>query len=327
MALYTVEAFNWSSFGYNATYTSSVIAILDDDDPAYEGGADSDEMISINGGAFGATAASPYAIDISFTDTSGDPHVETFYFFNTGGDWYFVPAPGSAFTVGATLGSYQTHTTGWNYADITCFCRGTLIETTKGPMPVEDLRAGMVLVGPHGEEMPLKLHLQRRVTAQELVKKPKLRPVRICAGALGQGLPKRDLLVSRQHRILLRSTLAKRMFGSAEVLVAAIKLTGLPGVFVDEQLASVDYFHLVLENHEIVISEGLETESFLIAPNALNALSPEARGEIEMLFPDLDQKVTPATARFVPEGKQQKQLINKHIADNSPVLAAPISRH
>ena len=49
-------------------------------------------------------------------------------------------------------------------------------------------------------------------------------------GALGNGLPRRDLLVSRQHRMLVRSSIAGRMFGDKEVLVAAHHLTALPGV-------------------------------------------------------------------------------------------------
>ena len=135
MAQYTVTAFKWSGTGYNALYNTSYSATIDDDDAAYQGSGDGSETISINGGAFGTTTGSPYAINISFTDAGGSPHVETFYFFNTGGSWYFVPGPGSDFTVGATLGSYQNHTNGWSYSDVTCFVRGTLIETAQGPCP------------------------------------------------------------------------------------------------------------------------------------------------------------------------------------------------
>ena len=96
--------------------------IPNDDDANLDGAADTNETVSINGSAFGATAGPPYDINVAFTDTNGDPHVETFYFFNTGGSWYFIPGPGSAFTVGATLGSYQSHTTTPTpYTTITCF--------------------------------------------------------------------------------------------------------------------------------------------------------------------------------------------------------------
>lgn len=122
MAQYTVTAFRWSGTGYNALYNTSYSAVIDDDDANLDGAADTNETVSINGSAFGATAGPPYDINVAFTDTNGDPHVETFYFFNTGGSWYFIPGPGSAFTVGATLGSYQSHTTTPTpYTTITCF--------------------------------------------------------------------------------------------------------------------------------------------------------------------------------------------------------------
>ena len=50
---------------------------------------------------------------------------------------------------------------------------------------------------------------------------PKLKPIQITAGSLGRGLPTNDLIVSQQHRMLVHSSIAKRMFGKNEVLIAA----------------------------------------------------------------------------------------------------------
>jgi hypothetical protein len=80
MAQYTVTAFRWSGTGYNALYNTSYSAVIDDDDPNLDGAADASETVSINGGAFGATAGPAYDINVSFTDTGGTSHVETFYF-------------------------------------------------------------------------------------------------------------------------------------------------------------------------------------------------------------------------------------------------------
>jgi len=79
---------------------------------------------------------------VSFNNTLGNPHVETFFFVSTSAApsrWYFVPAPESAFTVGATLGWYQSHTTGWTYSSVVCFTEGTMIEMDQGPCAVEQL--------------------------------------------------------------------------------------------------------------------------------------------------------------------------------------------
>ncbi|MBU2983471.1 Hint domain-containing protein [Lentibacter algarum] len=324
MAQYTYTAFNWSQYGYNATYNTSVSLVIDDDDANLDGGTDSNETASINGGAFGATSGSPYDIDVAFTDTNGDPHVETFYFINTGGSWYFIPGPGSAFTVGATLGSYQSHTTTPTpYTTISCFVRGTLIETDQGPTPVENLRAGSRVLTANGTFKSLRIPMSRKVSGDEVSSNPKLAPVRIVAGALGNGMPKRDLLVSRQHRMLVSSPVCKRMFGQSDALVAAVKLTALHGVFVEPEACAVEYFHLLFDCHEVIIAEGAPTESFFIGPEALKTMSPEARSEISTIFPEIKQAgFIPEPACYIPSGKLQKALIARHLSNKKPLVSA-----
>ncbi|MDT9702188.1 Hint domain-containing protein, partial [Streptomyces sp. P17] len=92
--------------------------------------------------------------------------------------------------------------------------------------------------------------------AAALAANPHLRPVRIRAGALGAGVPARDLVVSPQHRVLLRSGIARRMFGASEVLVAAKQLLALDGVELASDLDSVTYVHFLFDRHQIVQSEG-----------------------------------------------------------------------
>lgn len=112
-----------------------------------------------------------------------------------------------------------------------CFASGTLIETVLGETPVEDLRAGQkVRTLDNGLQEILWIG-HKTLTYAELSANPKLRPILIKKGALGANTPDRDLLVSRQHRILVRSKIAQRMFGSSEILVPAAKLLGLHGVF------------------------------------------------------------------------------------------------
>lgn len=328
MAQYTVEAFRWSGTGYNSQYNTSYTAVFDDDDASYEGRNDSDERVSIDGGSFNTTSGSPYAINIPFTAADGSSHTETFYFFYTNdGGWHFVPGPDSEFTVGARLGSYQSHTTGWDYADVTCFCRGTLITTNRGQRPVERLLPGHKVVTADGRLAELRMVLRRRVESAELEEYPKLGPVRIARGALGGGLPKRDLCVSRQHRMLVSSRISARMFGTGEALVAAVRLTELPGIELEPVSDSVEYFHLIFDAHETVLAEGAPSESLYLGPEALKTIPAVAMTELRLLFPWLAAPCArPEPSRPIPEIGRQKQLVARHRKNARPLLenyAAP----
>ena len=324
MVQYTVTAFRWSGTHYNATYNTSYTAVIDDDDPNLDGASDTNETVSINGGAFGATAGPPYDINVSFVDTGGASHVETFYFFNTGGNWYFIPGPGSAFTVGAFLGSYQSHTsTPTSYATIACFVRGTMIETDRGLIPVENLKAGSRVLTADGVYKTLRIPMSRKLSAQDLRDNPKLTPIRITAGALGDGMPKRDLLVSRQHRMLVSSKICERMFGKPDVLIAAIRLTELPGIFIEPTEMDVEYFHLLFDQHEVIFAEGAPTESFFTGPEAIRSMNKKAREEILTIFPGISANdYTPTPARHIPQGKLQKMLVARHLKNNQPAIRA-----
>ena len=205
---------------------------------------------------------------------------------------------------------------------VACFARGTLITTEAGDLPVEALAPGVrVLTQGHGYQ-ELVAALRRRVGAGELAKNPKLYPIRISAGALGAGLPKRDLMVSRQHRMVARSGIVKRICGAMAVLVAAIRLTELPGVHVDEGISQVEYFHLVFEKHQIVYAEGAPSESFLLNADTVKTLGQAQREEFATLFPALvegDGFGTPA--HQIPAGPVQKRLVAKHKKNGRALLS------
>lgn len=317
---YTFEVFRWSGTYYNATYNESYTATFEDNDGEVGGRFDSDERVSIDGGDFNGTNSNPYSIQVSFTDVDGNDHVETFNFFHTtDGGWYFAPLPGSEFTVGATLGRYQSHTVGWSYSDVVCFASGTFIATDTGDRPVEELIAGDLLVTKADGLQPLVLNMSRQLNAQDLNDNPKLRPVRISAGALGKGLPTRDLLVSRQHRMLISSKIAMRMFGKPDVLVSAIKLTELPGIFIDTSVTSVTYHHLLMENHQVIFAENAPAESLLTGEEALQTLAPEALEELQALFPELKEMKSDNPASLIPSAKNQKRLVARHGQNRQPL--------
>lgn len=206
---------------------------------------------------------------------------------------------------------------------VPCFAGGTRIETPDGPRAIETLKVGdTVLTLDHGPQV-IRWIGARDLDSIDLHAKPKLRPIRIAKGALGDGLPLQDLLVSPQHRMLVRSPIAVRMFATDEVLVAARKLLELPGVSVDESTSSVTYFHMLFDRHEVVFAEGAPAESLYTGPEALKGIGKDALVEIEALFPEITSDVhAPQLARLTPDrGGQVRSLIRRHVKNGKPLLA------
>lgn len=204
-----------------------------------------------------------------------------------------------------------------NVSLLVCFCDGTLISTPSGQRPVERLRVGDMVMTSEGPK-PLRWIGQRRVSREELAKDPKLRPVQIRPGALGDGLPLRKLRVSRQHRMVSRSRPSERMFGPGEVLIPAVKLTQLPGISVENGLHAVTYYHLMFDDHVILYADGAPSESFLVTQRSLAALTETARAELETLFPELTRDAPPALP--IPRRKAQNTYVARLLKNAHPPL-------
>ena len=192
-----------------------------------------------------------------------------------------------------------------------CLTKDTLINTSSDPTLVQDLRAGSIVDTLNGPG-PLRWIGCKSLMADNLNANVKLRPVLIRADALGRGVPARDRRVSRQHRIIVSSVIAQRMFGVSDVLVSAIRLTNLLGIDVDTTALPITYFLLLFDKHEVICADGAQTESLLAGPAAMETLSHEARHEILTLFPELSQGPTPASAVHIPARREQIKLIARH---------------
>ena len=155
--------------------------------------------------------------------------------------------------------------------EIICFARRTLIESEKGNVPIEALRAGdRIRTLDHG------LQRIRWIGSTRVPGRGVHAPVRIAAGALGNA---RALWVSQQHRMLLSGWRPELHFGEAEVLIPAKYLVDLPGIEIVD-VPSIEYFHMLFDRHEIVFAEEIKSESFHPGAVGVSTLSEEARAEI-----------------------------------------------
>jgi hypothetical protein len=116
---------------------------------------------------------------------------------------------------------------------------------------------------------------------------PHLRPIRIRANAFGMGRPTGDLVVSPQHRMLIRGPAAEALFNTPEVLVAAEDLLNDLTINVDHEMRDVTYVHVLLERHQIVWANGLETESFHPSNTSLDMIDPHQREALLAVAPGI----------------------------------------
>lgn len=183
-------------------------------------------------------------------------------------------------------------------ATVPCFTPGTTILTPAGEIPVEHLTVGdEVVTLDHGAQ-PLRWISTREVTAAELALRPHFNPIFIASGALAPGVPARDLTVSPQHRMLIEGAQAEMLFGTSEVLAAALNLAN-DRTILRQRPQGVTYVHLLFDTHEIICANGAWSESFQPGAATMAGMGAAQRQELLALFPELaDHREPFAAARL-----------------------------
>lgn len=113
------------------------------------------------------------------------------------------------------------------------------------------------------------------------------------------------MLVSPNHRILVANARTAIKFSEREVLVAAKHLT-TAGVHT-VQSSGTTYIHFMCDQHEVVLANGVWTESFQPDDASLGGIGNAQRLEIFELFPELKTEAGRAAysaARLTVTGKE-----------------------
>jgi Hint domain len=182
-----------------------------------------------------------------------------------------------------------------------CFADGTRIETPDGPVPIETLRPGMLVTTVDHGPRPVIWTGCRTVPGTG-----PMAPILIRKGALGNAA---DIRVSPQHRVLVTGWRAELMFGAAEVLVPAMHLTNGTTI-IQSPCPTVTYTHLLFDRHQIILSDGLASESFHPGAVALDRLGQTVRDEILTIFPELlGAAVQARTARRCLSAREARVLL------------------
>lgn len=132
-----------------------------------------------------------------------------------------------------------------------CFTPGALIRTDAGEVPVETLSVGDHVVTIDGALAPVIWIGKWHVDCRSRPRPDDVSPILIARGALGDGVPTRDLMLSPDHALLLDGVLV-----SAKFLVNGTTIVRIPK-------SEVTYIHFELPRHDCVFAEGAHAETYL----------------------------------------------------------------
>ncbi|MBU3030302.1 Hint domain-containing protein [Paracoccus marinaquae] len=192
-----------------------------------------------------------------------------------------------------------------------CLTGGCLVRTASGVKAAEELSPGDLVWTLDHSYQPIRWIGRRKLRQDELAADPRQCPILLQPSSFGPGRPERPLMLSPQHRVLVRARAAQRMYGDDEVLIAAKKLTAFLGIQPAE-VAEVTYVHLLFDRHEVIETDGLLVESLLLAPVSKDLLSRAALVDEVGILPDPDRfPGAQVPCRPVADGKKGKQLLQR----------------
>ncbi len=131
---------------------------------------------------------------------------------------------------------------------LACFVAGTRIATEAGEAAVESLRPGDRVRTAAGRLAPVRW-IGLRTQAMGA-------PVRLAAGAIAPGVPRRDVLLSPDHAVFLDGA-----------LIPAHRLCNGATVRAEPGTRRVTYVHVELDRHDLLLAEGMASESYLDTGN------------------------------------------------------------
>ena len=176
---------------------------------------------------------------------------------------------------------------------IACYRRGTLIATGHGEVPVEALAIGDEVMTASGARRPIKWIGRRSYGGRFIVGRKDILPICFKAGSIDDGVPRRDLWISPHHAMYFYVD----VFGG--LLIEARDLLNGTSIVQIDQAEQIDYFHIELDSHDVILAEGALSETFV---------DDDSRGmfhnadEHALLYPEKADEATRYCAPRVGDG-------------------------
>ena len=289
--------------GYNTTCTVNLNA------GTFSSFAGLTNNVAIAYGTRMDTAIGGSADDIFFENANGDvidgkAGANTVVLRLNQVDYTMTKTPSNVITVTTKIGNVSDTLTNigtLRFADgstlaasaIACFARGTRIAVPGGAIPVERLLIGGLVQTASGQARRIRWIGRRAYAGAFLAANAGAQPIRVREGAIEDGVPQRDLFVSPRHALFLDGVLIP-----AEALVNGVSVTRCT------DWTEVEYTHIELEGHDILLAEGCPAESFV---------DDDSRG----LFQNADE-----FAALYPEDRSLRGAFCAALVEHGEVLAA-----
>jgi cyclophilin family peptidyl-prolyl cis-trans isomerase len=201
-----------------------------------------------------------------------------------------------------------------------CYARGTHIWTTRGEVKIEQLRIGDQVItaplrGSGGGRVSVAWVGHRRIHCRAHPKPEQVMPVRVAAGAFSDTVPHRDLLLSPDHAVFVEGALIP-----IKHLINARSIAQL-------DVAEIEYWHVELTHHDVILAEGLPAESYLDTGNRTAFANGGAFVQLHPDFAPLNWNK--ACAELVQDGPRlvtAKQFLFERAGcqDTRPALALQV---
>jgi len=204
------------------------------------------DYVTLNNGGEAVYTNGVWVYTVGATDGTGDLSVATPLKVNiaAGGTYKLSP-------VGGNNGTVQTYTPLVPY-DVICFYPGTLIATPEGECAVETMKIGDLVLTTDGKAAPVRW-VGRQTVSTRFANPQRVLPIRVTAGALAEGVPARDLLLSPDHALLVDGALVQ----ACALIngVSIVRETNVPVTFT--------YYHVELADHSLILAENAAAETFV----------------------------------------------------------------
>lgn len=189
--------------------------------------------------------------------------------------------------------------------DVICFMPGTNIAVPDGEARVETLRPGDLVMTTAGETKAVRW-IGRQTVSRMFADPLRVLPIRIKAGALGENVPCRDLLISPDHAVLVDGVLVQA--GALVNGSSIVRESDVPQVYT--------YYHVELDDHSLIMAENVAAETFI---DNVNRLGFDNWAEHEALYPDgkpIEEMTFPRANSF----RQVPQATRIRLATRGEVL-------